>query len=149
MAELKAELARSKAASGQYKPAPASAGFPDGERKPYMVSLDHTHKGLTTPSVWFAREKPGDPRSRPIEAVSPQHAIAIFYELHGIVGVSGMPAEAREMTVEEIEAGEWEPPPAPGPKREMRVPEKSVPKQKGPVGPTAARDAALTEMLAF
>ncbi len=147
VADLKAELARQKAASGQYKPAPAVADFPAGPVKQYMVSLDHTHKGLTTPSYWFAREKPGDPRGRPIEAVSATHAVAIFYQLHGIVGVNGMPAEAREMTPEEIEAGEWGPPPTPGPKREQRVPE--PPKRKGPQPPTAARDAALTEMLAF
>lgn len=147
---LKAQLAQQRAAGGGYTPAASPDDFPAAPGvplKPFMVSLDHVHKGLTTPSVWFAREKPGDPRGAPIMAVSEEHARSIFYRLHGILGVSGaLPAEVRAMSPEEVEAGEWEPPPQPGPKRETRVPEKpKLPRQKP--GPSAARDAALADLL--
>ncbi len=131
IAQLKAALERQKAASRGYTPAAASAAFvpPEGvQLRPFMVSLDHVHKGLVTPSPWFEHEKPGDPRGRPIMAMNEQHAKSIFQELHGIAGVTGPGPEAREMTAEELEAGDWGPPPQPGPKQQTRVPEK--PKRK-------------------
>lgn len=192
---LRAKLERAEAAGGKFTPAPAFAGHAGPLRK-WMVSLDHVHKGLITPSPFFAQQAaeivPGKAaraireqgeedaahaqterqrelirtraaaaadaaaaaeramlqRGRPIEAASEADAKAIFCELHGIVGCSGQGPEAREMTAEELERGEWGPPPEPGAKaNRTRVPER--PKRKQPEGPTAARDAALQDALTF
>ena len=76
IAELKTQLARTKAASGQHTAASPAAAFPAGPTRYWMVSLDHVHRGLTTPSPWFEQEKPDDPRARPIEAASEAQAKA-------------------------------------------------------------------------
>lgn len=151
IAELKAKLARSEAASRQYTPATPAAGFPAGPLKPYMVSLNHIHAGLTTPSPWFAREKPGDPRGLPIMATCDAHARAIFQELHGIVGFTGPGPEAREMDEAELESGEWAAPPAPGPKHNQRLPEKPkpAPRLKRDKAPDEDRQAALAQLTNF
>ena len=196
IAELKAKLARAQGASGQYTPAPATVQH-SGPLKQYLVSLDHIHKGLVTPSPYFARQAteivPGRAaegirragadelsrannewhreairrrieaqaqeteaaeqamirRGRPIEAVSEADAKAQFFALHGIEGWSGQGPEARELTPEELATGEWGPPPQPHERFRQRSAEKPRPQRQQPTGPTAARDAALTDALAF
>lgn len=191
IAALRSQLAQARGAAGVPYTPPAVTG--GRELRPWMVSLDHIHKGLITPSPYFAQLHPDDPRGKPLRkvvgwpgdpkgyqpdgdelerrtavaaaeresevanwqrgqpiwAASEADAKAVFCQLHGIVSVLGQPPEARELTAEELERGEYGPPPQPGDRtRQTRVPE-APKKRKAPDGPTAARDEALADALQF
>lgn len=65
---------------------------PAGPKGKRLWKVDLGNYGPVTPSPFFAQEKPGDPRGRPIEADSAAEAEAIFYRLHGIISSEHTPS---------------------------------------------------------
>lgn len=72
------------------------------ELRKKLWKVDLGKMGPVTPSVFFAKEHPNDPRGKPIEAANEEEAWEIFRKLHGIIACEHA-AEFTEMTPEEAE----------------------------------------------
>jgi hypothetical protein len=83
---LLAELKRLREADDpQVHQVPVAAG----EKKFWQIDLGKS--GPITPSLYFRREFPGDPRGYAIEAATREEAWGIFCKMHGILNCSVAP----------------------------------------------------------
>lgn len=100
--DVKQELA-----AGAKAPLSTTGVMRPGKKRLWKVDLGKL--GPVTPSAFFAREKPGDPRGQPIEAETSQEAVRIFYELHGILSYPHQPEVTELPRPEEDDADEAPP----------------------------------------